>query len=295
MGSGSWSRDSYASYSSATKSGVTLDSLGKLTGSGVSSNQDIYKQRQIHADLFPKNIMRECCDTEEHPNTIPVILALDVTGSMGSAAVEVAKSLNVIMTKLYSEIADVEFCIMGIGDLYCDHAPIQMSQFESDVRIAEHLDKVYFEFGGGANNYESYTAAWYMGLRHTKLDCWKRGKKGIIVTLGDETLNPYLQKDKIKEFVGDDLQSDVNTKNLFELASDKFDIYHINVTHNHYYLCDDIPKSFKDVIGENNYYEANLNNVADVIAEIIISATNNNNDCDNTVINNTTATDGISW
>lgn len=291
MGRGDWDESSFASYSSMTK-GAVLDSLGRLTGSGVSSNQDIYKQRQIHADLFPKNIMRECCDTEEHPNTIPVILALDVTGSMGSAAVEVAKSLNVIMTKLYSEITDVEFCIMGIGDLYCDHAPIQMSQFESDVRIAEHLDKVYFEFGGGANNYESYTAAWYMGLRHTKLDCWKRGKKGIIITLGDETLNPYLQKDKIKEFVGDNLQSDVDTKNLFELASDKFDIYHINVIHG--YCFDSIQKSFEDVIGKNNYREANLNNVADVIAEIIISATNNNNG-DNTVVANTTATDGISW
>ena len=65
------------------------------------------------------------------------------------------------------------------------------------------------------------------------------------------------------------------------------------MTH-HYYSYDDIPKSFKDVIGENNYYEANLNNVADVIAEIIISATNNNNG-DNTVVANTTATDGISW
>lgn len=50
--------------------------------------------------LDPKNVIRECCDTEEHPNTIPVILALDVTGSMGQAAVEVAKKLNVIMTKL---------------------------------------------------------------------------------------------------------------------------------------------------------------------------------------------------
>ena len=180
MGSGSWTSSSFCSYSSTTK-GATLDSLGKLTGSGVASNQSIYKQSQIHADLFPKDITRECCDTEEHPNTIPVILALDVTGSMGSAAVEVAKSLNLIMTKLYSEIKDVEFCIMGIGDLYCDHAPIQMSQFESDIRIAEHLDKVYFEFGGGGNAYESYTAAWYMGLYHTKLDCWKRGKKGIII------------------------------------------------------------------------------------------------------------------
>lgn len=288
MGSGSWTSTSFCSYSSTTK-GATLDSLGKLTGSGVASNQSIYKQSQIHADLFPKDIVRECCDTKEHPNTIPVILALDVTGSMGSAAVEVAKSLNLIMTKLYSEIKDVEFCIMGIGDLYCDHAPIQMSQFESDIRIAEHLDKVYFEFGGGGNAYESYTAAWYMGLYHTKLDCWKRGKKGIIITLGDETLNPYLQKDKLNAVTGDTCQADIKTDFLYNEASKKFNIYHVNVNHRSYkwLLDDDIPSSFKNVIGDN-YYESTLNSLPDVISEIIIKASSNNTNQEN-------SSDGISW
>lgn len=83
---------------------------------------------------------------------------------------------------------------MGIGDLSYDRFPIQASQFESDIRIAEQLEKVYFEFGGGGNFYESYTAAWYFGARHTKLDCWNRGKKGIIITIGDERLNPYLPR-----------------------------------------------------------------------------------------------------
>lgn len=82
--------------------------------------------------------------------------------------------------------------IMGIGDLAYDGCPIQVSQFESDIRIAEQLDKIYFEFGGGGNSFESYTAAWYFGSRHTKLDCLNRGKKGIIITMGDEQLNPYL-------------------------------------------------------------------------------------------------------
>ena len=77
---------------------------------------------------------------------------------MGNTAVEVAKKLNEIMTNLYEEVSDVQFMIMGIGDLYCDEAPIQASQFESDIRIAEQLDKIYFEGGGGGNGYESYTA-----------------------------------------------------------------------------------------------------------------------------------------
>ena len=212
MGCGSWTSDSFKSYSksvgrSVSKSGV-IDS--------VYSNQEMFKARTIDPALNPKNVIRECCDSAEHPNTLPVILALDVTGSMGDAAVEVAKKLNIIMTKLYEKISDVEFMVMGIGDLAYDDCPIQASQFESDIRIAEQLDKIYFEFGGGGNSFESYTAAWYFGSRHTKLDCLNRGRKGIIITMGDEQLNPYLplkvRRSGLMEAIGDNLQSDVETK-----------------------------------------------------------------------------------
>lgn len=124
------------------------------------------------------------------------------------------------MTKLYENIKDVEFMIMGIGDLSCDYYPIQVSQFESDIRIAEQLDKIYFEFGGGGNMYESYTAAWYFGLHHTKLDCWNRGKRGIIITIGDERINPYLpmhgRRSGLVDALGDNLEKDVETPELFE-------------------------------------------------------------------------------
>ena len=54
-----------------------------------------------------------------------------------------------------------------------------MSQFESDMRIAEALDKIYMEHRGGGNAYESYTAAWRMGLNRTSLDrIDKQEKKG---------------------------------------------------------------------------------------------------------------------
>ena len=146
-----------------------------------------YTAKMLDESLDPKKFtIRECANNEEHPNTVPVILALDVTGSMGSACAETAAAIGKIVLNLFDRFKDVEFCIMGIGDLAYDRAPIQMSQFESDVRIAEALDKVYMEHGGGGNAYESYTAAWYMGLHHTKLDCFdKQGRKGIIITMGD--------------------------------------------------------------------------------------------------------------
>lgn len=224
MGSGSFTTSSFRSYS--TSRGRTVDVKGTVTSDSL---QDFYTQTNIHKDLNPYKVVRECCDSEEHPNTIPVIIGLDVTGSMGRACVKTAQSLNTIITSLYDKFNDIEFMIMGIGDLAYDSAPIQASQFESDVRIAEHLDKVYMEHGGGGNGFESYTAAWYFGLHHTKLDCWKRGKKGIIITMGDEPLNPYLPKYPLEKITGDNLEADVETKDLYELTKEKFDIYHIAI------------------------------------------------------------------
>lgn len=224
MGSGSFTASSFTSYSNSR--GRTVSSTGFVTNDSLT---DYYTQHYIHKDMVPYNVTRECVDSEEHPNTIPVILALDLTGSMGGACVKTAQSLNKIMTMLYEKFTDIEFLVMGVGDLECDRAPVQVSQFESDVRIAEHTDKLYMEHGGGGNSYESYTAAWYFGLRHTKLDCWKRGKKGIIITMGDEPLNPILYKHNIKGVFGDTPEADVKTEDLYKMATEKFDIYHIAV------------------------------------------------------------------
>lgn len=276
MGSGSWDSKSFVSYSTSTRgAGVTFDDSGAISTS--YSNQEMFKSRRLDAALDPKGVTRECVDSEEHPNTLPVILALDVTGSMGDAAVEVAKKLNVIMTDLYGKVNDVEFMIMGIGDFYCDSAPLQVSQFESDIRIAEQLDKVYFEFGGGGNYYESYTSAWYFGSRHCKLDCWKRGKKGIIITMGDEQLNPYIPQSgmsaSIKSVIGDNVQGDIDTKALYEEASKKFDIYHLQVDHDsRNWDKDDIIKSWKEYLDDTHFRVVTMDSIAKEIVDIVRSS-----------------------
>lgn len=292
MGCGTWTSSSFTSYSITKGMSVSLD--GSL--SGTYSNQDMFKAKTIDSALNPKNVIRECCDTEEHPNTIPVILALDVTGSMGNAAVEVAKKLNVIMTKLYEKVTDVEFLIMGIGDLACDRHPIQASQFESDIRIAEQLDKIYFEFGGGGNNYESYTAAWYFGSRHTKLDCLNRGRKGIIITMGDEQLNPYLpikgRCSGLIEAMGDNLQADIETKELYTEASEKFNIYHLDVKHGHRWDEEEIKRSFKKYLDDTHFRRVTMDSITNEIVDIIVNEAENNV---SNVVTNTSNSEGITW
>lgn len=284
MGGGSWTRSAFTSYT--TTKGYNVSTDGVVTG--MSSNvQDNFRSRMLVADLDPKNVMRECVDSVEHPNTKPVILALDVTGSMGKAAMEVAKQINVVMTKLYENIADVEFMVMGIGDLAYDCAPIQASQFESDIRIAEQLDKIYFEGGGGGNAYESYSAAWYFGLNHTKLDCWNRGQKGVIITMGDEPMNPYLPKKALSAVTGDDLQSDIETVQLYTDASEKFDIYHLYVKHGYGRYQEDVHKTFGQLLDENHLKDTSVDKIADDIIDIVTNAFSGGN-----VV---TSSEGISW
>lgn len=292
MGCGSWTKASYTSYSKSLGRSVSKDG----TISGSYSNQDMFKATNIDPALDPKNVIRECCDTDEHPNTVPVILALDVTGSMGQAAVEVAKKLNVIMTKLYEKVTDVEFLIMGIGDLAYDNYPIQASQFESDIRIAEQLDKIYFEFGGGGNNYESYTAAWYFGSRHTKLDCLNRGRKGIIITMGDEQLNPYLplrgRYSGLIEATGDNLQDDVETKDLYNEVSKKFNIYHLDVNHGRRWDEDEIETYYRKYLDDVHFRKVTMDSITNEIVDIII------NEAENNVVNSVTTSSGseeITW
>lgn len=270
MGGGAWTSSSYSTYTKSTR-GVDVDDFINTSYSA----QEMYTSRRLAPELNPRNVMRECCDSDEHPQTLPVILALDVTGSMGDASVKVAKKLNEIMTELYADpnIKDIEFCIMGIGDLAYDHAPIQISQFESDIRIAEQLDKIYFEAGGGGNKYESYTASWYMGVHHTKLDCWKRGEKGIIITMGDEGPNPYLPKRGLAEVTGDKLQGDVETKDLYNDAIQKYDLYHIAVddrssSYNYHQSYYDIDSQWRDLL-RDHYSVSTLDNLAQTIIEII--------------------------
>ena len=274
MGGGSWTRDSFKTYS--VSKNMTVDERGSITGNYRA--QEMFRQRRISPELDPKNVIRECCDSEEHPNTKPVILALDVTGSMGGASVKVAKELNVIMTELYDKVQDVEFMIMGIGDLSCDDAPIQASQFESDIRIAEQLDKIYFEAGGGGNAYESYTAAWYFGLNHCKLDCWNRGKKGIIITLGDEPLNPYLPMSPLAVSTGNKIQGDVETDELFKEVIQKYDVYHLAVEDretSYWRYADRIKSSFGKYLDENHLKVVNMDNLANTIVGIVVNSEEN--------------------
>lgn len=293
MGNGTYSRSCFETYS--RMSGKNYDA----TTNRVVGQK--YTVSEMDPKLNPSRVIRECRNSDEHPNTIPVILALDVTGSMGNACKETAEALGNIMEELYNKYKDVQIMVMGIGDLAYDDAPIQISQFESDVRIAEWLDKIYMEHGGGGNNYESYTAAWYMGLHHTKLDAYdKQNRKGIIITMGDEPLNPYLPAYELREATGDSVQADIDTNELFKDATEKFDIYHIAVDDNgdsYSRYKHSIENTFGKLLGQR-YMVSTISNLGRTICDCVENSVSSSNNCSQSVLNEgetNIGNEGISW
>lgn len=256
MGGGSWTTKDWTVYT------TTMGYTDRSTAS------DMYNSYGMKDAFNPLKItVRESCDSEEHPNSTPIILGLDVTGSMGHMLEIVSKRLGDTMTEIYARnpVDDPQIAFMAIGDTYYDDSPLQVTQFESDIRIAEQLNQIYFERGGGGNDGESYLQTWYFASRRCKTDAWdKHGKKGFIFTVGDEACLNTLPKEHIKQFLGDDVEADLSAEELLTEVSRKWEVYHLIVKPVSY---QDPVGSWGRLLGENSLYVEN----ADKIPEIIVS------------------------
>lgn len=218
MGYGRWDNSDWDNYASKTR--------------GKSTSQ-IFNQSSIKQSMDPRGIaVRESRDSAKNPNSTPIILALDVTGSMGMIADNMAREgLGTLVEQILDRkpVSDPHIMVMGVGDAWYDRAPLQASQFEADIRIAEQLKDIFLEHGGGGNHFESYNLPWYFAAAKTDIDAVKHGRKGVIFTFGDEECPPMLEAKHIKKFLGDDVPADISSKDLLKMVSQKYDVYHVVV------------------------------------------------------------------
>lgn len=199
MGGGAWASSTYdAVTSSKISSGTSFGYDRAAKASGVYA---------AHKDLDPKWLnaaglnIRESRDSDEHPLSTPIIVGFDSTGSMGSVPRTVQQKLATLFKLLVDKnyCTDPQVAIATYGDaspsLYrpgmTDKVPLQISQFESDNRIDDNLDKLFLEGGGGANDGETSQLLLYYAAHHTAIDSFeKRGKKGYLFLIADEKQVP---------------------------------------------------------------------------------------------------------
>ena len=197
-----------------------------------SSVNEIFTSRALDDRYNPRFIdKREARDSKEHPNSTPIAIGVDVTGSMGYLSEEIIKnSLNELMKKLYSTdlVEDPQLMFAAIGDAGNDDAPLQVTQFESDIRIAEQLMDLWIE-GKGGDAPEDYQLLWYFVAKHTDIDSYNlRGKKGYCFTIGDAGFHDSLKPGHFKK-VFDDESAEISSRDLAKMASEKYELFHIDL------------------------------------------------------------------
>lgn len=222
MGRGSYTARDWDKLRTARK--ITTD----------SSADNLFQNRQMLDKFNPKFIgMRESRDNDEHPHSTPIAIGVDVTGSMGYLSEEIVKnSLNELMKKLYASnvIPDPQLMFAAIGDAYVDAAPLQVTQFESDIRIAEQLLELWLE-GRGGDVPEDYSLFWYFLAKHTDTDSMKkRNEKGFAFTIGDAPNHDTLRGDAIKRIFGDTQVKDMTKEQIVEETLKSYELFHINIT-----------------------------------------------------------------
>ncbi|PWB25348.1 hypothetical protein [Flavobacterium sp. HTF] len=249
-------------------------SRAEAAGYGKKSASEIFTQnakRMAHESMNPKGItFREARDSAVHPNSVPIILGLDVTGSMGHIPHELIKEgLPKLMGGIIQGgVPDPALLFLGIGDHECDNYPLQVGQFESgDQELDMWLTRTYIESGGGGNAGESYLLAWYFAAFHTKTDAFeKRNQKGLLFTVGDEPNLEVLPASAISEIMGAGQQT-YTAKELLAEAKKYYDVYHISVLHSDQAVRSDV--AWKELLGQNCLSIEDHREIPNVIKGII--------------------------
>lgn len=262
MGYSSWSDDAYDSVSRARKT------------RSIDDNFTQNKLGVIHPDLSPDQVdVRESRDSDLHPNSVPIIVALDVTGSMGAIPENLIKNkLGALMSTLISNgILDPQIMFMAIGDHISDDYPLQVGQFESGTMELDNcLSKIFIERGGGGQNRESYPLAWYFAARHTSIDSFeKRQEKGFLFTIGDEGFHDHMGADFLQSKCGYKGREPLAASSLLNEAGRSYYVFHIHANEASYHNDHFVFSQWKSLLGERFLVLEDQNNIAELIATTV--------------------------
>lgn len=267
MGFGHFDSDDYYD-SSATRKSKGIDDFA------YSADVRSGRAAGVHATLDTTkmtNGVRESRDSDDHPNSIPVVIFFDHTGSMGALPrlfqKNLANVMDVILAK--AKIPDPQILVGAVGDAYCDPHAFQAGQFESGNQFDEQLRNIVIDGGGGGQDMESYALCLYFAANHVVTDAWeKRGKRGYLFTIGDEKPHPSVTAAEAKKYFNVDTEHNEKVEDLIVKTREKWEHFHIcpqTSTGRH----PDIQQRWRDLIGERLVILNDENLLSETIAALI--------------------------
>lgn len=243
------------------------------TASTASNYQQVFTSSNIDPTMDPKNMKdrrRESRNSVVNPASTPIILGSDVTGSMGQLAHMFAKEgFEKIIRYVFDRkpISDPHIAFAGIGDVKCDRAPLQISQFEGGIEIYDELLKLWVEGGGGGNGSESYTLPWHLAAFHVEADAFNEGRKGFIFTWGDDGPPPTYTELDLEKVYGNKDEPVVSNQELLARLAPNWNVYHfmVNGSGRHTYM----KEAWQELLGERLIVVDDVNTMPEIIVSLM--------------------------
>ncbi|MEL6345839.1 MAG: VWA domain-containing protein [Myxococcota bacterium] len=232
--------------------------------------ETVFVRRKCHPLMDPLGVtFRESRDSDEHPESLGIIFALDVSGSMGEiphemATVTLPRFMDALQT---ARINSPQVMFMAVGFAGEDSAPLQVGQFESSAALIDQwLTSMYLE-GGGAGGNESYELAMYFAARHVRMDCvTERGQRGFLFITGDEPPTPAVSRHHVARLIGDTLTADIPIRDI---------IVEVQRTLEPFFLIPDddvapsVERAWRDLLGDRVVRMGHPDDTGDVAAGLI--------------------------
>lgn len=261
MGSRAWSDSDWTSYGTVSERAIAAG-----TGDAVYKT---FTSREMHPDLDPKKFtVRESRNSVGNPRSTPIILGLDVTGSMKDIVHDIMKfTLGAVIHGIFDRkpVSDPHIAFAAFGDVTAgDSAPLQITQFESDAVMLEQLSKIWVEAGGGPAGWESYNLPWHLAAYHTSADAFEKDdRKGYIFTFGDDGPPPDLNINDLARVYGRRGEVVATNAQILEKLATMYHVFHIDLTRRseNVYIKD----KWQKVLGQNYMYLSDHTKLGELI------------------------------
>jgi hypothetical protein len=152
----------------------------------------------------------------------PLIVAIDVTGSMASWPAEIFDRLPLLFNTLAQYRPDVEICFAAIGDAGVDRWPLQVTSFAGGFDLEQLLGSLYGE-GGGGDAPESYGlfAQWV----NTHIEIPSQDEMPFLIVFGDINMHPKIARGQVEHYLGDKVRDDIDALKAWQQVTQNWNTW----------------------------------------------------------------------
>jgi hypothetical protein len=163
-------------------------------------------------------------------STNPVVMAIDVTGSMAEWPAEIFDRLPLFYQTLSQYRDDLEVSFAAIGDANSDSYPLQVNDFGKGVSLEDNIKAIFPEGGGGGQISESYELFGHYIAEHCNTP---KATSPFLFIFGDEKFYNQIDPSQVRHFIGDTIEAPLDSEAMWKGLMQRFNLYLLHKPYGH--------------------------------------------------------------